>query len=69
MGDVGGVKQATESERDKGDGEPISSLGKVYGIENPNPLTLSLLNPLRESPLAKGHILRNSLQDSEQSIV
>jgi hypothetical protein len=69
MRDVGRVKQAPESERDKGDRKSIGGLRKVHGIENPDPFTLSLLNPLRESPLAKGHILRNCLQDSEQSIV
>jgi hypothetical protein len=69
MGDVCRVKQTTESEGDKGDGESIGGLRKVHRIENPNPFTLPLLNPLRESPLAKGHILRNSPQDPEQSIV
>jgi hypothetical protein len=69
MGNVSRVKQTTEGERDKGDGEPIRGLREVNGIENPNSAALSLLNPLSESPLAKGHILRNSLQDSKQSIV
>jgi hypothetical protein len=69
MGDVSSIKQTTERERDKGDGESVRGLRKVNRIEHPNPLALSLLNPLRERPLAKGHILRNGPQDSEQSIV